>query len=124
MKMLIVAAVASSLIATPVLAAPTHHQNNDRGRIEMNDRGRYAPRIVDRSVHHRVVKAPAKSHRWNKGDRFDSRRAANYRVINNPRHYRLHEAPRGYRWVQSGSDAVLVGIASGVIASVIANIIR
>ncbi len=42
-------------------------------------------------------------------------------MISNPRAYRLRDAPRGYRWVQSDHDAVLVAITSGVIASVMAN---
>jgi Ni/Co efflux regulator RcnB len=56
-----------------------------------------------------------------RGQRFDSRYARNYRVIQNPRAYRLHNAPRGYRWVQSGNDAVLVAIASGLIGAILAN---
>jgi Ni/Co efflux regulator RcnB len=30
-------------------------------------------------------------------------------------------SPRGYRWVRNGNDALLIGITSGVIASVIAG---
>jgi len=30
-------------------------------------------------------------------------------------------APRGYRWVQSGNDAVLVALASGLIGAIIGN---
>jgi len=59
--------------------------------------------------------------RWSKGQRFNSHIATNYRVINNPRSYRLKNAPRGYLWVESGNDAILVGIASGVVSAVIAN---
>jgi Ni/Co efflux regulator RcnB len=33
-------------------------------------------------------------------------------------------SPRGYRYVQSGNDAVLVGITSGLIAAVVAGAIR
>jgi Ni/Co efflux regulator RcnB len=32
--------------------------------------------------------------------------------------------PRGYRWVRNGNDAVLIGITSGIVASVIAGAIR
>lgn len=60
---------------------------------------------------------------WRKGDRFDHRRAPRYVVINNPRHYHLHEAPRGYRWVRSGNDAVLVGITSGIVAAVVTSVL-
>ena len=38
--------------------------------------------------------------------------------------YRLYNAPRGYHWVRSGNDAVLVGITSGIIAAIMANAIR
>lgn len=65
--------------------------------------------------------AKAKAQNWKKGDRFDTRKASNYRVIDNPRAHHLRDAPHGHRWVQSGNDAVLVGIASGLIAAVIAG---
>lgn len=115
-KTFIIAAVAASLVATPVLAAPVHQDGpRDRDRIEQNDRHDHRPQMQ------RVAHTPTKAQHWNKGDRFDSRRAANYRVIDNPRSHHLHDAPRGYRWVQSNNDAVLVGIASGIIAAVVAN---
>jgi len=111
MKKFIIAAVAASLISTPVLAAPMHQQGpNDRSRTEQTHR----PQVQQQKA----------KHDWKRGERFDSRRAANYRVIGNPHAYHLKEAPRGYRWVQSGNDAVLVGIATGIIASVIANGLR
>jgi len=56
--------------------------------------------------------------------RFDSRYARNYRVISGPSRYHLRPAPRGYRWVQSGNDAVMVGITTGIIAAVLANAIN
>ncbi|MEH6789880.1 RcnB family protein [Parasphingorhabdus sp.] len=61
---------------------------------------------------------------WAKGQRFDRRYATNYRVINNPRAYRLSNAPRGHQWVRSGNDAVLIAITSGIIGAVIGNAIR
>jgi Ni/Co efflux regulator RcnB len=107
-KKLIIAAVAASMLATPVLAAPYQNQDH-RGRVEQR-------------VDHR---GPQVQYRhWNKGDRFDHRQAYNYRVISSPRHYHLRPAPRGYRWVQSGNDAVLIGITTGIVASVLANAIR
>ncbi|MGV3770709.1 MAG: RcnB family protein [Sphingobium phenoxybenzoativorans] len=61
---------------------------------------------------------------WRKGERFDRRYASRYTVINNPRAYRLYNAPRGYHWVRSGNDAVLVAITSGIIGAVIGNALR
>ncbi|WP_417621021.1 RcnB family protein [Parasphingorhabdus sp.] len=60
---------------------------------------------------------------WAKGQRFDRRYATHYRVIHNPRAYRLANAPRGYQWVRSGNDAILIGVTSGIIGAVIGNAI-
>jgi Ni/Co efflux regulator RcnB len=95
--------------AGPVMAQPFH---GDRHQVEQ--------RTVVKTV---VVKQP-RYHSWRKGDRFDSRYARDYRVISNPRMYRLHNAPRGYHWVRSGNDAVLVGVTSGIIAAIMGNAVR
>ena len=119
MKPFILAAVAASILAAPTLAAPSHG-NDGRGRFEQNHRTTV---IRKQTVIHRDVRQPA--HRtWSKGQRFDRRYAANYRVIESPRAYNLRAAPRGYRWVRSGNDAVLVGITSGIVSSVLVNMIR
>lgn len=102
----------SGLAATPASAAD--FRGHDRNRYEqVQHRGFVQNRFVNRDRF--------QGHRWNRGDRFDRRYAMNYRVIDNPRYYNLRPAPYGYRWVQSGNDAVLVAIASGIIGSIIAN---
>lgn len=121
MKKFIVAAITASLIGTPVLAAPNQgHAPDNRGRMEQNDRRpdvrRHAARPAPKQTFHRAD--------WKRGDRFDSRRAVNYRVIKNPRIYRLGNPPRGHRWVQSGRNAVLVRISNNIVASVVKNVIR
>jgi hypothetical protein len=58
---------------------------------------------------------------FRKGQRFDMRRAPNYRVVDYHQYRRLSALPRGYHWVRSGNDALLVAIGTGVIASVIAT---
>jgi Ni/Co efflux regulator RcnB len=105
MKKFLIAALAASVVATPVLAAP-HNRYYNHHEMRHDNRGHVQYRS------------------WHRGDRFDRRYARNYRVISNPRAYRLHAAPRGYRWVQSGNDAVLIGITTGIIASVVANSFR
>jgi len=61
-------------------------------------------------------------HQFRKGDRFDRGRSWNYGEIDYRRYNgRLRPPPRGYRWVRNGNDALLIGITSGVIASVIAG---
>jgi Ni/Co efflux regulator RcnB len=111
MKKFILAAVAATLVASPALAAvPQQH-------------GQHGPqRVVVKKVY---KPAPAPAYRsWKKGQRFDSRYARNYRQIDYRRYNRLKAPPRGYRYVQSGNDALLVGVTSGIIAAVIANAIN
>ena len=128
MKKFILAAVAASVIAGPIMAQP-YGGHNDRSRYEQsyNDRGHDNRRDGNRGQYNRYDNRNHGQNQyrsWNRGDRFDSRYARNYRVISSPRYYRLHDAPRGYRWVQSGNDALLIGITTGVIASVLANAIN
>ena len=93
--------------ATPAAAAD--FRGHDRGRYEQ--------------VHKRVVVKNnfRQNRKWQRGQRFDRRYASSYRVISNPYAYHLRTAPRGYRWVQSGNDAVLIAITSGIIGAVLAN---
>lgn len=116
MKKIIMGLIAASVIAAPAAAAPFHgfdrgHQQTKIVKVKKTNRGRQVVKVKRvRQVQNR---------KWARGQRFDSRYARNYRVIYNPRAYRLHDAPRGYRWVQSGNDAVLVAITSGIIGAVI-----
>lgn len=115
MKKLIIAALAASVLTTPVLAAPGYERDG-RGRIEQTQR----TIVTHKTIVRQDVRRP-EYRQWSRGQRFDHRYARNYRVIAAPRTYHLKPAPRGYHWVQSGNDAVLVGVTSGIIASVLAN---
>ncbi|MDY0748905.1 RcnB family protein [Paucibacter sp. R3-3] len=42
-------------------------------------------------------------------------------VVDDWRGHHLRQPPRGYHWVQSGSDYLLVAVATGLIASAILN---
>jgi Ni/Co efflux regulator RcnB len=108
MKKFLLSAVALAVIATPAMAQPGWDNNRHHGPSYGNDHGR-----------------PGQGYRhWRKGERFDRRYATNYRVIDNYRSYRLAPPPRGYHYVRSGNDAVLVGITTGIIAGVIAGSIH
>lgn len=109
MKKFILAAVAATMVASPALAAAPQHHNQPQ-------------RVV--VVKKQVYKTPQYRGHWRKGERFDYRQARNYRQIDYRRYRGLRAPPRGYRYVQSGNDAVLVGITSGIIAAVFANMIR
>jgi len=125
MKKIMFAIAASSLIATPLFAQPgpnpqpgkPHAGSQHHPDYKRPDQYRPAPP---------KVKAPPKHHayQFKRGERFHRAKATNYRVINNPRAYRLQPAPRGYRWVQSGRDALLVRLSNNVIVQVARNVVR
>jgi Ni/Co efflux regulator RcnB len=133
MKKFLLSAVATTLIASPILAAApaSAAQWNGRGQTHQNRdfrqqpprqqyRGDYRPQ---QRVTYRQSYRP-EAHQWNRGDRFDSRYATNYRVIDNYRDYGLQAPEYGYRWERSGDDAVLVALTSGLIGAVIGGAIH
>ncbi len=54
-------------------------------------------------------------HQFYRGDRLPPQYRGRIYVVNDWRGHRLSAPPRGYHWVQTGSDYVLVAIATGVI---------
>lgn len=132
MKKFLMTAVAATLVATPMIATSAEAQQAGKTTtVRQTNHG-----TVVRSVNHNpratIVKkttygGPAKVtyRRFAKGQRFDRRYAQNYRELDwrNYRGRRLYAPPRGYHWVRSGNDAVLVAITSGLIGAVIAGAI-
>lgn len=117
MKKFLLSAIAATLVASPILAAaPADAAQRRQTTIVRHQPGRTV-------VTKRTVTRP-NYRRWAKGQRFDHRYAQNYRVVSNYRTYHLNAPPRGYHWVRSGNDAVLVAISSGLIGAVIGNAIR
>jgi Ni/Co efflux regulator RcnB len=55
---------------------------------------------------------------WRRGDRLPNDYRNRQYVVDDYRGYGLHKPPRGYQWVGINGDFALVGIASGVIASI------
>lgn len=122
MKKIILALAAASVLGAPAAAAPfSRYDHGQRAQTVKQVQTVKQKRNGQVVVKTRQVVRPnhGQTRRWARGQRFDSRYASNYRVIHNPRAYRLNDAPRGYRYVQSGNDALLVGIASGLIGAVL-----
>ncbi|MBO0749133.1 MAG: RcnB family protein [Porphyrobacter sp.] len=101
----LVAAIATIALVAPVAA-----------EAQMNSHGRAVSQ---------VARQQGSWHRFKKGERFDRKRAQYYRVINYKSYRsRLRPPPRGFHWVRSGNDALLVAITSGIVASVVSNLFR
>lgn len=111
MKTPIALVLAAALLApsAPAFAQPSRHDGSGRGYDQRDYRGPQA--------HRPFVQ-------FRKGERFDRRRAPNYAVVDYHRYRRLSPPPRGYHWVRSGNDAVLVAITTGIVASVIVGAMR
>ncbi|MEO7068293.1 MAG: RcnB family protein [Rhodanobacter sp.] len=74
-----------------------HHRYDNRRHVVYRDRPHYSHR-----------------HRWQRGHRYYG---PTY-VVRDYRHYRLRQPPRGYRWVQSNNDYLLVAVATGIILDI------
>jgi len=115
MKKFIIAAIAASTLFSGTAMAAPYPRGDDRGRIEQRHDDHGLQEVQVRKVKQVTTRE------FRRGDRFDQRYARNYREIRNARVYHLRQPARGYRWVQNGNDALLVGITSGVVAAIVAN---
>lgn len=97
------------LLSATVLAAPLAAQAQDWRHGPDRHRGP----IVEKKV---VVKKT----RWVRGHRMTPAERRHMAEIRDYRRYRLSAPPRGYRWVKVDNDFLLIGIATGVISSIIA----
>lgn len=109
MKILLIAATALTLIASPAAFAqpgggPDRHEQGHDGRGDHRGWGQ------DRGSDHRWRRGQRMGYNdWNSAERVDYRR------------YHLRQPPRGYEWRRQNDQFVLGAITTGVIASIILN---
>ncbi|MES2339040.1 MAG: RcnB family protein [Pseudomonadota bacterium] len=127
MKKFLIAAIATTLVASPIVAAaPADAQSRQSERtVKYKPNGKVVvkQRTVTRQNYRQPVRQSYRSN-WRKGERFNRAQARNYRQVTNWRQYqnrRLYAPQRGQQWVQSGNDAILITVASGVVAAVLAG---
>lgn len=137
-KALIAVAMAFNLAAGTVAVAQgnsnhdrnrgDNQRNDDRGRghDQRNDRadrsdGRHDNRDFGRSHndHMRNGRGAGPGHAYYQGDRYPAEYRNRSYWVSDWRGHNLSAPPRGYQWVQSGNDYVLIAIASGIIAQLI-----
>lgn len=90
-------------------------KHDHRGKNDHRNDHRY-----DRRDDHRPhARGAGPDHNWQKGYRVPPQYRSSHYVVNDWRGHRLSAPPRGYQWIQNGSDYLLIGIATGVIASMV-----
>ena len=95
-------------------------RGDDRGRREDYRRG---GRDDDRRDYqsHGGERGAGPDHDFYRGGRLPMQYRNRGYVVDDWRGHRLSAPPRGYYWVQTGGDYVLVAIATGIIAQILLN---
>jgi len=115
------AAILLALVGVAGAASAQSHRDNDR---RDNDRYYSQDRRNDRQDYHHDDdrghdRGAGPRHDLRKGGRLPQEYRSRQYVVDNWRAHHLNAPPRGYHWVQTGSDYVLVGITTGIIAGLL-----
>lgn len=126
-KALISAIMAMSLATGGPAFAQGHGDRNDHGRNEQargqQDRRDNEGRQPERrefqgrwyNDERREERGAAPNHQFHRGERLPVEHRHRQYVVDDWRGHYLSAPPRGYHWVQTGGDYVLVAIATGII---------
>jgi Ni/Co efflux regulator RcnB len=118
-KAVVCAIMAMTLATAGSAFAQAKGERSDRGRDGQAQRGGQQDRAHNDMRRDERGAGPYRS--FHRGDRLPAEyRHRNY-VVNDWRGHHLSAPPRGYHWVQTGADYVLVAIATGVILQLFLN---
>ena len=123
-KAVVSAILAMSLATAGPAFADDHGNRNDRndwGRNAQEQRGGGHDRRADNSNERRDERGAGPNHDFRRGDRLPAEYRNRQYVVDDWRDHHLSAPPRGYHWVQTGGDYVLVAIATGVILQLLLN---
>jgi Ni/Co efflux regulator RcnB len=100
---------ASTLVAALMIAAvpalSMAQDHHDRARADWDHPG----------YRHDAYRGAGPNHEWQRGGRLPKEYRGNQYGVDDWRSHHLSAPPRGYHWVQAGSDYVLAAVATGVI---------
>jgi Ni/Co efflux regulator RcnB len=88
-------------------------RGDQQDRRDHQNRGEYDGREQERGA--------GPNHDFRKGQRLPSQYRHRQYVVDDWRGHHLSAPPRGYHWVQTGGDYVLVAIATGIILQLLLN---
>lgn len=112
----ILAAVAFSMMAVPMAQAQSRHDGPRHGQNYSQPK---QPNFHSQQKHYRFDRRAAKPHHWAKGKRLPEwqRRQA----VRDYHRHGLKRPGRGQQWVKVDNDYLLIGLATGVIAGIVAS---
>jgi len=100
---------------------PNRLQNQDRRDNQARQPNRPGNQGRADNYERRDERGAGPDHQFQRGDRLPLQyRHRNY-VVDDWRGHNLSAPPRGYHWVQTGGDYVLVAIATGIILQLMLN---
>ncbi len=127
-KAVVAAIMVSSLIAGEFAFAQGNRDNNRNNRDqqqEQRNNNRPDPRNNNRQNprynNHPDERGAGPNQDFRRGGRLPMEYRSRQYVVEDWRGHRLSAPPRGYHWVQTGNDYVLVAIATGVILQLLLN---
>ena len=90
----------------------------DRGESDPHNGhpGRDVPQYQGDGRYDRDGRGAGPEHHFHRGERLPMEYRSRQYVVDDWRRHRLSPPPRGYQWVQTGGDYVLVAVATGLIA--------
>lgn len=94
-------------------------QGNRNNQARQPDRGQNQGRGNNNAQ--RDERGAGPDHAFHRGTRLPSQYRNNQYVVDDWRGHHLSAPPRGYHWVQTGGDYVLVAIATGIILQLLLN---
>ncbi len=111
---LLAAALIAPAVAAPAMAAPGHSQGQSHAQNQRQQPGK------QQAGHQQTGKGP----QFRKGEKFDRSRATHYQVVDYRKYRNVKAPPKGYHYVRSGNDLLLVGMTSGIVAAVTSGMFR
>ena len=118
-KAIVSAILAISLTTGGFASAQGNGDRNDRGRGEQAQRGQQDRQDSGRGNRpgdeRRDERGAGPNQDFHRGERLPDEYRHRQYVVDDWRGHQLSAPPRGYHWVQTGGDYVLVAIATGVI---------
>src|SRR5450631_2762263 len=93
-------------------------RRDNQGRNDGSQRNNQGRANIDAQ---RQERGAGPNHAFRKGDRLPNEYHHRQYVVDDWRGHHLSAPPRGYHWVQTGGDYVLVAIATGVILQLLLN---